>query len=98
MIATGGGAVTDAESLQLMKERGFLIGLSASPESIMERIAQMQTRPLMNTKDKMKRIKELMSHRSPYYREADTIIDTTAKSVETTIEEILNVLHGEPKS
>ena len=41
-----------------------------------------------------KKIKDLLSHRSPFYAQADAIVDTTARSVEETVSEILKVLHG----
>ena len=89
VIATGGGAVTDPENLKLMKERCFLIGLAASPEVILERVSRTGARPLLKTKDQLETIKNLLSKRSPYYREAHRIIDTSGKGVMETVEEIL---------
>lgn len=93
VVATGGGAILDPENLKMMKERGIVIGLAASPDSILQRVASMQTRPLLKTKDQLKKIKELLSERSPYYREADKIIDTTSQSVGETVKEILKALN-----
>lgn len=95
VVATGGGAVTDPENLKLMKEKGIVIGLAASPDMILERIARFDTRPLMKTKDQLKKIQKLLSERSPYYRKADKIIDTTAKRLDETVEEIFKALHGD---
>lgn len=92
VLATGGGAIVDPENLKLMKEKGIVIGLAASAQVIFDRIAKMDTRPLLKTKDQMKKIQELLSERSPYYREADRIIDTTAKAVDKTVEEIIKAL------
>lgn len=89
VVATGGGAIVDPENLKLMKERGVVVGLAADPEAIFKRVAEMQTRPLLKTKDQMKKIKNLLSERSPYYRAADVIVDTTSRSVEATVDEIL---------
>lgn len=94
VVATGGGAVADAENLKLMKEVGIVIGLAASPDSILKRITSMQTRPLLKTKDQLRKIKSLLSERSPYYREADKIIDTTSRSIEETVGEIVKALNG----
>src|SRR5512134_2502970 len=47
VVATGGGAIVDSESLKLMKDRGIVIGLSASPEAILQRVAGLETRPLL---------------------------------------------------
>ncbi len=92
ILATGGGAIVDQENLKLMKEKGVVIGLVASAEAILERIAKMDTRPLLKTKDQMKKIRELLSERSPYYREADKIIDTTSKTIDKTVDEIIKAL------
>ncbi len=94
VVATGGGAIVDPESLKLMKERGVIIGLSASPEMILKRVEAMQTRPLLKTKDKLKKIEALLSHRSPYYRQADKIVDTSSQSIEKTVDDILKFLHA----
>lgn len=96
VVATGGGAIVDPDNLKLIKTRGFVIGLSASPESIMQRISRMDTRPLLqakDTKEQLKKIEALLSHRSPYYRKADKIIDTTMKQPDETVTEILKALN-----
>ena len=92
VVATGGGAIVDSESLKLMKDKGIVIGLSASPEAILQRVAGLETRPLLRSKDQLKKIESLLSHRSPYYRKADKIVDTTMKRLEETVEEILKAL------
>ncbi len=97
VVATGGGAVMDPENLSLFKEKGILIALSASPETLYERVRQLQNRPLLNDKDKDQlraTIKNLLSRRSPYYRQADLFIDTTGKTIEETVGEILKNLHA----
>jgi shikimate kinase len=93
VMATGGGAVLDADNLKLMKEKGTLIALSASAEVIFQRISKLGDRPLLRTRDQLETIKNLISHRSPYYRQADFIVDTSGKSVEQTVQELLKVLH-----
>ena len=58
----------------------------------------MDTRPLLetkDTKDQLKKIEALLSHRSPYYRKADKIVDTTMKQLDETVTEILKALHGD---
>ncbi len=97
VVATGGGAVIDPENLKLMKERGVLIGLAASPEAILKRVATLDTRPLLKSdkqeKDRLEKIKSLMSKRSVFYREADCFIETTSKAIEDTVEEIFKFLN-----
>ncbi len=92
VVSTGGGAVMDPENLSLFKEKGVLIALSAPPELVLQRVQKMQNRPLLKQKDQLEAIKNLLSHRSPYYRQADTIIDTSEKSIDDVIKEILKFL------
>lgn len=94
VIATGGGVVLDEENRTLMKDKGTLIALSAAPEIILERIKGLQTRPLLKEKNRLEAIENLLSHRSPYYRKADHIIDTTGRKIEETVEEIFKILHA----
>jgi shikimate kinase len=94
VVATGGGAIIDPDNLKLMKEKGIVVGLSASPETILGRVSKMDTRPLLKSKDQLKKIESLLSHRSPYYRQADKIVDTTNKAIAETVEEILRALKG----
>ena len=92
VVATGGGAVLDSDNLKLMKEKGILIALSASAEVIFERVSKLGDRPLLRTKDQLETIRNLVSRRSPYYSQADFIVDTNKKSVEQTVEELLKIL------
>src|SRR5262245_14341904 len=62
VVATGGGAIIDSDNLKLMKEKGIVIGLSASPEAILQRVAGLETRPLLRSKDQIKKIQGLLSH------------------------------------
>ena len=41
--------------------------------------------------EKLEKIKALLSKRSPFYREADKILDTTSKKIEETVNEILKL-------
>lgn len=93
VVATGGGAVLDPENLALMKEKGILIALSSSPEIISERLTQFEARPLLKGKDRLERIRQLFSKRSPFYEQADHIIDTSGKKIEEAVEEIVKLLN-----
>ncbi len=81
-----------------MKDGGVLIALAASPEVIFERVSKLGDRPLLKTKDQLETIKNLLSRRSPYYRQADFIVDTNGKSVEQTVQELLKILHERSSS
>ena len=77
LVATGGGAVLDADNRRLMRERGFVVYLSAGVEAQLRRLARDRTRPLLQRGDREQVLRDLAAHREPLYREvADLVMDT----------------------
>lgn len=102
VIALGGGAILEVENLSLVKETGVLICLMAEPAEIYRRVGNSDKRPLLQGQDGnslsreeiCRRIEWLLRIRQPYYEEADLSIETTGKSVEEIVEEILEKLEA----
>ena len=100
VIALGGGAILELENLNLVKETGILICLMAEPAEIYRRVGNSSKRPLLqgphgNASSEeaiYQHIEFLLRIRQPYYEEADLSIETTGKSVEEIVEEILEKL------
>ncbi len=88
VVSTGGGAVIRDENRRVFKERGLTICLTARPEIIYGRIRHETHRPLLQVPDPEARIRELLSERDRYYRQADFVIDTSEKTVDDVIIEI----------
>jgi shikimate kinase len=77
LVATGGGAVLDAENRRRMRERGFVVYLSAGLESQLKRLQRDRTRPLLQRPDREQVLRDLARVRDPLYREvADLVMDT----------------------
>lgn len=90
VLATGGGAILNAESRALLKSRGTVIYLRASVSSILQRTSHDKNRPLLQTADPRKRIEELSRQREPYYREvAHITVDTGRPNVQWLLQNIL---------
>ncbi len=90
VLATGGGAILSAENRKFLSARGLVVYLRASIRQQIERTSRDKNRPLLQTPDPEKRIKELMKIREPLYREvADVIIDTNRRNPKTVCQEIL---------
>ncbi len=92
VIGTGGGCVTNPNSLDLLKGRDVTIWLKASPADIYERIKNDQTRPLLQTKDPLATIEKLSAERAERYSQADIIIDTKQNAEEETAQAVINAL------
>ena len=69
VLATGGGAMMNAETRALLKDRADTIWLRADLTVIAERVARRDTRPLLRGKD------PLAEARYPIYGEADVTVD-----------------------
>ena len=77
LLATGGGAVLDADNRRLMRQRGFVVWLRASVATQVQRLRRDRGRPLLQRADREQVLHEMAALRDPLYREvADMDIDT----------------------
>ena len=89
VLATGGGAVEDAESRSRLGARGFVVYLYTSVEQQLDRTKRGRNRPLLDNDNKAQVLEELMTTRDPLYREiADLTVDTDGRRVQTVAREI----------
>jgi shikimate kinase len=89
VIATGGGAIVDPENLRALKELGPVICLTATPQTIYERIRLETHRPLLQVPDPIGRIYRLLEEREPYYAQADYHLSTDGETKEELADKIL---------
>jgi len=90
VLATGGGAILNAESRALLKERGTVIYLRASVSNILARTSHDKNRPLLQTADPRKKLEELTTQREPHYLDVSHIvIDTGRPNVQSMVQTIL---------
>jgi len=98
VLATGGGAVIDADNRRMLAERGAVVYLQTSIEQQRERTRHGRHRPLLNDTDPEARLKELMRRRAALYAGiADLTVSTDGRRVQTVAEEIYHTLrraHG----
>lgn len=93
IISCGGGTALREENVKLMKQNGYVVLLTASPETIFARVGQDTNRPVLNNRRSVEGIRELMEQRLPKYEAAaDITICTDDKSLEQITSEIVHVL------
>lgn len=89
VLATGGGAVLAPENQVLLKDNGFIIYLKATAEHLAGRLRLDRRRPLLQSGDKLTKIRELLERREPVYQElADLVIETNERSIYRVVSEI----------
>ena len=92
VVATGGGAIADPINYQCMHQAGPIICLTAGLEEILQRTSPDQNRPLLGVGNRRVRVHQLLSERAAAYAQADLTIDTSGRSVDAIVEEILSYL------
>ena len=81
VLATGGGAVLDADNRTLMRQRGFVVHLQIDVEEQLARLASDQSRPLLAGADRTEVLTRLAAARAPLYAEvADLTFSPTGMS------------------
>jgi shikimate kinase len=93
VLATGGGAVIDAQNRNILGARGFVIYLYTSVDQQLSRTQRGRERPLLEAGDPREVLESLMETRDPWYREvADLVVDTDGRKVKAVVDEILERL------
>lgn len=95
IIDCGGGVVLLQENIDNLKKNGMLFYLSASPDVIYDRVKNQRHRPLLNVPDPKRKIEELLASRQSRYEQAHFTIDTSRKTVNQVVDEILKLVKDE---
>ena len=93
VIATGGGLIANAANLEAIKEHALVVCLWASPQLIWERVRGQTHRPLLQHPDPLEKIRELLSAREPFYKQADVLVNTEQRSVKEVAQHVLHQFH-----
>lgn len=89
IVSCGGGAVLKDENVRFMKDGGVILLLTATPQTVYERVKNSTERPILNGNMNVEYISELMNKRKQRYLEvADLIIATDGKKVDEIVSEI----------
>jgi shikimate kinase len=89
VIATGGGAIVNMDNAICLQESGTVICLTASPETIVQRVQGNLDRPLLQGEDPLTKIRSLLTARAEAYARADITIDTSSLNPSEVVETIL---------
>ena len=94
VLATGGSLVSEPASFERLLTMCYTVWLKASPEDHMQRVmAQGDMRPMADNRESMEDLQRILEAREPLYRKADLAIDTSAHSLEESLEILVRVWH-----
>jgi shikimate kinase len=86
VLATGGGAVMDAHTRALIRDKGVSVWLKADVDVLLKRTKRRGDRPLAD------RIKELMPAREPLYAQSDITVQSRDEPHDVIVDEIIAVM------
>jgi shikimate kinase len=89
VIATGGGALMDPLNREKLSRNGVLVCLTARMGTLLERLKDDATRPLLKGENLEQRIERLMAERQAVYDLCPIQVDTDGKSIAQVTEEII---------
>lgn len=76
VLATGGGAVTHAETRNGIIEKAVSVWLKADVETLARRATRRDTRPLLRSSDPVETLRRLSAEREPFYAQADIHVES----------------------
>ena len=92
VIATGGGAVTDADTSRLIRERAVSVWLRCRLPLLVRRVAGRTHRPLLAGADPAVTLGRLLAEREPLYAQADLTVDCVDDGPDRTTGIVLGAL------
>ncbi|WP_027079241.1 shikimate kinase [Luteimonas mephitis] len=96
VIATGGGAVLDPRTRQLLHQRGFVVHLHVDIPQQLARLARDRSRPLLAGDDREAVLRRLADIRDPLYADvADLRFDTASMSAAETAAKLGRLLDAQ---
>ncbi len=95
VLATGGGAVVEADNRNYLAGRGIVVYLETSIEQQLERTRKDKRRPLLqNNNDPEATLVALHKERDAQYREiADVVVATNENSIKSVANKIANQIN-----
>lgn len=93
VLATGGGAIIDADSRSRLGARGYVVYLKTGIDQQLARTRRGRERPLLENGDPRETLEALMADREPmYYEIADLTVETDGRKVSAVANEIIDAI------
>jgi len=92
ILSTGGGAFCHPETRAAIKENATSIWIDSSPDTLLSRIGNPASRPLLATGDPLKILTKLRKERAADYAEADLYLRTGKQSHKVAMKKLLKLL------
>ena len=92
IIATGGGAFCFPQTARLLLAKTLVVWLKATPETLLARIGNTKSRPLLSNDNPLATLAKLNKDRAKHYLKAQIKIDTDGLSTRKAMMTLLRAL------
>ena len=92
IISVGGGAFVQPDCHNIIKAKGLSVWLQAAPETLVSRMSNFSSRPLLKDKDPLTVLKQLSKKRDPYFEKADLIVNTDRLELTDSTQKVMDSL------
>jgi shikimate kinase len=93
VLATGGGAVLNADTRAAIKTKGVSIWLTAEFDVLMRRISKRKNdRPMLQTADPAATLRQLLAERASAYAQADLTVQSREVPHDAIVTEIIGAI------
>lgn len=92
VVSLGGGAMAEPGAPERLARDGTVVYLRASLATLLERVGEGRSRPLLrglSPADRARKLEDLLGARRGAYESAEVIIDTDGKDVDTLVAVVL---------
>jgi shikimate kinase len=95
VVACGGGLVIQPGMREALHQRGVVVCLHASIETLLARVARQGNRPLLAGDDPAEKARRLYAEREPIYRRSGTIVLTDGRPLRDVVSHVVRVWRRE---
>lgn len=93
VMATGGGAVLNTETRELLKANTVMVWLKADLKTVASRVQRRDTRPLLRGKDALQALTAMAEVRYPVYEQAHLTVDSGSGAHSEAVDAIIKALN-----
>lgn len=92
VVATGGGAIANEETLHAIKEKSLSVWLNPDIDILVERVDGRGGRPLLDGQSPKEKLSELLDKRKAMYAQADITLDIHEDNKAETMKRLIKLL------
>ena len=92
VLATGGGSFCEPETASLLRKNAIVIWLQASPDTLLKRIGDTISRPLLQSGSPLEILQQLQIRRAPFYSKAHIHLNTDGLTMQKSLAMLISTL------